>query len=343
MLSVSPSNTFFRDYKINFQTVVKETLNRVYYTGQECLTGNSILCCKISLQVCKTFYRQKIESAVRNEMRIQFLECQFVLPLHKVFRLTHCYIFIYTHPQCVSVPTFFPANKYHQTNRIGDLIKLCKFILHCIQAIVYLHSKQIIHGNISPHNIVINDNGLPQLLNFTDCSWIPAPQSTPLQKPLPVKEKENSIFLCDNCAFFAPELCANKLHYTKTIDVYALGHTILSILLGKYTHRNNLTCVGKQMKILKLYKQFFLSNKQRTKCILELEYDKYCPATTEHTATEQIYAVLNLFPNFFRSCIEDCLEVQKYRITSKQLLCKYRPLFENLIRSNTSPFYTTKN
>ena len=35
----------------------------------------------------------------------------------------------------------------------------------------YIHNKQIIHGDIKPENIVINDEGLPYLTDFGSASF----------------------------------------------------------------------------------------------------------------------------------------------------------------------------
>lgn len=333
MALLSPPNTFFKDYKIDFSRVVKESLGRVYYSGQSRHTQMPVLCCKIFMNLSQTGFSQRKQAAVANEMKIVSLNSEYILPLYKVYHFHESYYFIYAMPSCLKLRHYFNDSKSELMPGVHPSPhKLARFILHCIQALVSLHSQQIIHGNINPHNIVMGTNGLPQLVNFADGSQIPDAHST-LDHPLPVPNADlHQFFTCDNCHFFAPEMCANNLHYTKTVDVYSLGHTILCIALRKYTFHNTLTCVSKQMNIYKLYKKFCWSRHRRKHKIMELEYDKYFVGTQYNSSTQQVYKILNNYPPCIKRFIEDCFETQKNRKTSQQLLDAYKPLLIQVIK-----------
>jgi len=87
------------------------------------------------------------------------------------------------------------------------------------EAVVYLHRIGIIHGDIKPDNILLDDAGQPYLTDFGSC------QST--------KAKEASGQVVGTAAYLAPEVVRGDEKLSIHSDLYAIGATLFAILAGE--------------------------------------------------------------------------------------------------------------
>jgi len=85
------------------------------------------------------------------------------------------------------------------------------------RGIQYLHSKNIVHGDIDEHSILIDDDGIPRLSGFSQSQSINHRSS-------------DSQPLCGSMIHLAPEYFSGT---TKETDVYAFSMVALEILTGK--------------------------------------------------------------------------------------------------------------
>jgi serine/threonine protein kinase len=78
----------------------------------------------------------------------------------------------------------------------------------------YLHRQDIVHGNLTPSNVLLDDRFCPLITDFGLARWsAPRPRSPPL------------------LAFTAPETFANGTH-SRMADVYAYGFVLYELLTG---------------------------------------------------------------------------------------------------------------
>ena len=64
------------------------------------------------------------------------------------------------------IPCELAAEKYRNTNNRENVLKLLELCCNILQAYKHLHSQAIIHSDIHPRNILVNENGRVELIDF---------------------------------------------------------------------------------------------------------------------------------------------------------------------------------
>ena len=90
-------------------------------------------------------------------------------------------------------------------------------LINTISALNYLHSNNIIHGDIKPDNIIINKYNIPIIIDYCLCKY----NTTKIDNIYGTK------------FFMAPELLHHK-KITPKIDIWALGVSLYSSILNHY-------------------------------------------------------------------------------------------------------------
>ena len=112
---------------------------------------------------------------------------------------------------------FSLLNKFSQG---FDQIRAAQYMREIISAIKYLHSFKppIIHSDIKPENILLDENGRCKLADFGWSNYLN-------------KGKKRSTF-CGTPHYLAPEIINRKGHDT-SVDIWALGVLCFELLTGK--------------------------------------------------------------------------------------------------------------
>ena len=123
-------------------------------------------------------------------------------------------------------------NKLNELNELNELNKLNKYIYNIARAVGYLHKHNIVHLDIKPSNILVDDDDNIYLIDFSlscidtefnkcECKKITSPRGT---KP-----------------YIPPELFnLSKYKVTTKSDIYSLGILFHNILLFKDIKLHNL-------------------------------------------------------------------------------------------------------
>ncbi|KAJ8300816.1 hypothetical protein KUTeg_022335 [Tegillarca granosa] len=161
----------------------------------------------------KVFALKKIECFDESEANIAFRESQ---PLRE---LDHPYVSGYKEyfvmwqkedsTMCMCVIT-----DYFKNGHLGNQIR--KWLGQIIEALVYAHTKNIIHRNIKPSNIYLQDENHLRLGDFSVPSVIGDAKTCPRSSPS-VKY------------YMAPE-ASNGGDFTKSCDVWSLGVLLLELV-----------------------------------------------------------------------------------------------------------------
>lgn len=104
-------------------------------------------------------------------------------------------------------------------------------LINTVSALKFLHSNNIIHGDIKPDNIIINKFGMPTIIDYCLCKYT---------------TKNDSVY--GTKFFTAPELLTHK-KFTPKIDIWALGVSLYSAILQYYNidmleYQNSWQCVN---------------------------------------------------------------------------------------------------
>lgn len=132
--------------------------------------------------------------------------------------------------------------KTHQSDPLSEE-QVWDIARQVLQGLKYLHDNNIVHGDIKPQNILVDDDGRVKIADFG------------ISKMLGVVGEKQSDTV-GTPAFMAPELCAGKVYDGKLADLYAVGATLFCLREGHPPFlRNDLssTTTTTKNKLMDLY------------------------------------------------------------------------------------------
>ena len=193
--------------------------------------------------------------------------------------------------------TLYIISKYYENGNLLNLIlsknkkiikmseeKLFSIFLGCLNGVIYLQEKGIIHRNIKPSNIILNDNRQVKLIDFKMAVLL----NSQLAKEYTDKEIEitelvkDSNFLDidkeeDNILDYrAPEINKNIeiLNYDNKIDVYSLGKVFCYLTFGSKNLPDYYDSIGYSKNLYDLIKEM-LKEEPKERPDIKNIYDKF--------------------------------------------------------------------
>ncbi|XP_076917965.1 serine/threonine-protein kinase GRIK2-like [Bidens hawaiensis] len=96
-----------------------------------------------------------------------------------------------------------------------------RYLRDIVSGLIYLHSHNIVHGDIKPDNLLITATGTVKIADFSVSQ---------------VFEDENDMLRRSpgTPVFTAPECCLGKSYHGKTADTWAVGVTLHCMIFGQY-------------------------------------------------------------------------------------------------------------
>ncbi|KAD5803473.1 hypothetical protein E3N88_14833 [Mikania micrantha] len=96
-----------------------------------------------------------------------------------------------------------------------------RYLRDIVSGLIYLHSHNIVHGDIKPDNLLITATGTVKIADFSVSQ---------------VFEDENDMLRRSpgTPVFTAPECCLGKSYHGKTADTWAAGVTLYCMIFGQY-------------------------------------------------------------------------------------------------------------
>lgn len=121
------------------------------------------------------------------------------------------------------------------------IVDVVKYGLCISSALIALHSCGVLHGDIKPHNILIDNN---ENLKLIDLGWIPVSQDKLIQeKDLGSEEETEESKYNDTKVFATPQYVAPELikSQPRTVqsDIYAMSVTLYQLVTGELPYKSN--------------------------------------------------------------------------------------------------------
>lgn len=143
-------------------------------------------------------------NAAKNEINaLSVLNSKYVVKLRDTFRIGH-YIYI--------VLPYYSSDLFNYIPKlIGKPNKIFKILLGISNGLFEIHSKNFLHGDIKPENIMLTSSGEPIIIDLG------------LVKPTNVITINNKdTYISGTLTYLPPEIIKNLL-YTNKMDIWALG------------------------------------------------------------------------------------------------------------------------
>ncbi|KAL5496070.1 hypothetical protein ACEPAH_3163 [Sanghuangporus vaninii] len=120
---------------------------------------------------------------------------------------------------------------YLERNPCADVVHMVPGIT---EGIAYLHTQKIVHSDIKPDNVLINDFGEPLLCDFGMSRMLEKPESYPISNTTTTDGVRGTI------RYMSKELFKENASLTESSDIWAFGMTVYT-LLTRHQPFENLT------------------------------------------------------------------------------------------------------
>lgn len=103
-----------------------------------------------------------------------------------------------------------------------------QYMSQAASALAYAHSHKIVHRDVKPANLMINNTGQIKLLDLGLARLTSPPDEDSVDQSLTEEH-----VIVGSCAFMAPELVKSPKAFSSSTDIYSLGCTLFYLLNGR--------------------------------------------------------------------------------------------------------------
>jgi len=151
-----------------------------------------------------------------------------------------------------------------------------KIFYQIVQAIAYLHSKNILHRDLKPKNILMTEDGVPRIADF---GWARK------MDLLNCKYTQGVVTLY----YRAPEILLGAVEYSREIDIWALGCIFAEIFLGRTLFKGD----SEIDQIFKIFQILGTPSEEHFPCVLQYKNFKTCFPTWHKVPLRTVCSDLN--------------------------------------------------
>lgn len=151
-------------------------------------------------------------------------ECNIQLKLEHRYIMPILDCFDYEDYRCILMPRAIGGNlsEFVSQNRNINPVIISKIMFKVLEAVEFMHSNKILHGDIKPANIVLNSADIndpcPQMIDFGHACCLG-------------KHQQCTCHLM-TCIFSSPEVLGGKPHGFPS-DIWSLASTFIFLITGK--------------------------------------------------------------------------------------------------------------
>ncbi|KAL5480660.1 hypothetical protein ACEPAI_9600 [Sanghuangporus weigelae] len=121
------------------------------------------------------------------------------------------------------------ALSYLERNRCADVVHMFTGIT---EGIAYLHAQKIVHSDIKPDNVLIDDSGEPLLCDFGMSRMLEKPDTYPINNTTTTDGVRGTI------RYMSKELFKENASLTESSDIWAFGMTVYTLLTRHQPYEN---------------------------------------------------------------------------------------------------------
>jgi len=122
---------------------------------------------------------------------------------------------------------YFPTDLYKHMQKLPDKrideINAAKYLRPVIDATIYCHANDVIHRDLKPDNVLLNDDGIVKICDF---GWS-------------VKSKEPQTRLCGTLNYLCPQMI-KKESYDYKCDIWCIGVLMYEMICGNAPFDENI-------------------------------------------------------------------------------------------------------
>jgi len=145
---------------------------------------------------------------------------------------------------------YYISMEYVIGENIGDIIRkegrlqiddAAGYVLQAARGLKYSHERGIIHRDIKPDNLMLNEHGIVKIADMGLAKWrkdITSPKKAGIQKDVALQQKVSVDLTMDNIAmgtpaYMSPEQARDAATVDERADQYSLGCTLYYMCAGK--------------------------------------------------------------------------------------------------------------
>ena len=193
---------------------------------------------KLNLKEIQRTNQKAYELALNEINFLQELDNAHIIKYYKNFREGDYLYIIIEYAANGDLDKFIKAHKVFN-NPIPEEL-LWNIILQCMEALSYIHNKNVIHRDIKPFNIFMDNNLFIKIGDF-GCSAIKFENNNTFSK---LTQTQVSKMLCGDTRVYTPNFSAkeidnNEKNYDSRVDVYSMGITFCEMICLENPETNN--------------------------------------------------------------------------------------------------------
>ncbi len=190
------------------------TFSRVYECYDNILERNVAL--KV-VSVAAQYSTESIDYLLREAKLLAKLNNKYIVSIYDIFRYNDHLIYV------LELLKGATLQEYIQNHCLPD--NTSDIMLGITEALIEAHSKNIIHGDLKPANIVFSDNKFPKVIDFGLAKLVTYDQSTLIET---INSSQN---ISGTLPYLAPEIIHGNSP-DKRSDIFALGAIFYEIFSG---------------------------------------------------------------------------------------------------------------